>query len=41
MRNAVHNLYKKAAEAVIPPLAKSQFDEKRARMGWQCSIMGI
>ena len=30
MRNAVHGLYKKAAEVVLPPLSKSQFEEKRA-----------
>mmetsp|Transcript_8738 Transcript_8738/g.18622 ORF Transcript_8738/g.18622 Transcript_8738/m.18622 type:complete len:301 (-) Transcript_8738:342-1244(-) len=29
MRNTLHSLYKKAAEAVLPPLTKSQFDEKR------------
>ena len=29
MRNALHGIYKKTAEAVLPPLAKSQFEEKR------------
>jgi hypothetical protein len=29
MRNAIHSIYKKTAEAVLPPLSKSQFDEKR------------
>ncbi|KAF6262497.1 autophagy protein [Scenedesmus sp. NREL 46B-D3] len=29
MRNAIHSIYKKTAEAVLPPLSKSQFEEKR------------
>eukprot|EP00879_Flechtneria_rotunda_P009568 GHRR01010014.1.p1 GENE.GHRR01010014.1~~GHRR01010014.1.p1 ORF type:complete len:240 (+),score=76.98 GHRR01010014.1:205-924(+) len=29
MRNAIHSIYKKTAEAVLPPLTKSQFEEKR------------
>lgn len=29
MKAAIHGLYKKTAEAVIPPLSKSQFEEKR------------
>ena len=33
VRSAVHGLYKKAAEAVLPPLSKSAFEEKRVRAG--------
>lgn len=29
MRNTLHGLYKQAAEYILPPLSKSQFDEKR------------
>ena len=29
VRNTLHSLYKKTAEAVLPPLSKSQFEEKR------------
>jgi hypothetical protein len=29
MRNAIHSIYKKTAEAVLPPLATSQFEEKK------------
>lgn len=29
MRSAIHSLYKKTAEAVLPPLSKSQYEEKR------------
>jgi ubiquitin-like-conjugating enzyme ATG3 len=31
LRNAAHGAFKKAAEAVLPPLTKSQFEEKRVR----------
>jgi hypothetical protein len=31
MKNAIHSIYKKTAEAVLPPLAVSQFEEKRVR----------
>eukprot|EP00878_Enallax_costatus_P003154 GHUV01003354.1.p1 GENE.GHUV01003354.1~~GHUV01003354.1.p1 ORF type:complete len:301 (+),score=98.44 GHUV01003354.1:117-1019(+) len=29
MRNAIHSAFKKTAEAVLPPLSKSQYEEKR------------
>lgn len=29
MRGAIHGLYKQAAEYILPPLSRSQFDEKR------------
>jgi hypothetical protein len=32
LRNAAHGAFKKAAEAVLPPMTKSQFDEKRVRV---------
>lgn len=32
LRNAAHGAFKKAAEAVLPPLTKSQFEEKRVRL---------
>jgi hypothetical protein len=41
MRNAIHGIYKKTAEAVLPPLAKSQFEEKRVREGRGVSISSI
>lgn len=31
LRNAAHGAFKKAAEVVLPPLTKSQFEEKRVR----------
>lgn len=38
MRNAIHSIYKKTAEAVLPPLAKSQFEEKRVSKGYHASL---
>lgn len=32
MRNTIHNIYKKTAEAVLPPLSKSQYEDKRVRV---------
>jgi len=40
MRNAVHGLYKKAAEVVLPPLSKSQFEEKRVLTPQEFVISG-
>ena len=31
LRHAVHSAYVKVAEAALPPLTKSQFEEKRVR----------
>lgn len=37
LRNAAHGAFKKAAEAVLPPLTKSQFEEKRVRQTSSCA----
>lgn len=39
MKNAIHSIYKKTAEAVLPPLAVSQFEEKRVRESSSRSTM--
>lgn len=41
LKHAVHSAYVKVAEAALPPLSKSAFDEKRvrhARQGLFCDV---